>query len=192
VKLHLQLAVLVLVAVSCKTVHLIDTWVPKDYAGAPYERLMVVGLTPNPGTRAQYENDFADKLANYGVLSVASINVVPELENIDRKTVESWLAEYRLDGVLVTRVTATKPARRYVPPHASLSGWYGAWGAESDRVTGMKKFFLETDLFDAKTEELVYSGVLEVKRKDDRTRRIHAAIDRLAADMVERGYFQGS
>jgi len=191
VKRHLLIVVLALVVPSCKTAQLIDTWAPKDYAGAPYERLMIVGLAPNAAARAQYENDFVDKLANHGVLSVASINVVPELENIDRKTVESWLAEYKLDGVIVTRVNTTKPARHYVPPHDSLSGWYGAWAAESRRAPRKEKFFLETDLFDAKTEELLYSAVVETKIKDDRTEPIHAVIDQLAADMVQRGYFRG-
>ena len=150
---------------------------------------MIVGLAPNAAARAQYENDFVDKLANHGVLSVASINVVPELENIDRKTVESWLAEYKLDGVIVTRVNTTKPARHYVPPHDSLSGWYGAWAAESRRAPRKEKFFLETDLFDAKTEELLYSAVVETKIKDDRTEPIHAVIDQLAADMVRARLF---
>jgi hypothetical protein len=191
VKLHLLLAVVALAAVSCKTARLIDTWVPRDYAGAPYERLMIVGLASNPSARAQYENDFVDKLANHGVVSVASINVVPELENIDRKTVESWLAEYKLDGVIVTRVNTTKPARHYAPPHDSLSGWYGAWAAESRRAPRKDKFFLEADLFDAKTDELLYSAVVETKIKDHRTKTIHGVIDTIAADMVERGYFRG-
>jgi hypothetical protein len=192
VKRHLLLVVLALVAVSCAKAKLIDTWVPEDYAGAPYERLMIVGLARSPAARAQYENDFVDKLANHGVLSVASINVVSELGDIDRETVESWLAEYRLDGVIVTRLTQAKPARHYVPPHDSLSGWYGAWVDESQRAVRKEKFYLGIDLFDAKSEELLYSAVVETKIKDGRTEPIHAVIDRVAADMVERGFFQGS
>lgn len=186
------LVVLVLIAVSCKTARLIETWAPDDYAGAPYKRLMIVGLSSSPTARAQYENDFADKLANHGVLSVASSNVIADVEDIDRKTVESWLAEYRLDGVIVTRVTITKPGRHYAPPHTSRRDGYGAWAVESQAVVEKETFFLEAGLFDAKSEELLYSGVLETKIKDDRTKTIHAAIDRLAADMVERGYFGGA
>lgn len=191
-KLHLLLVVLALVTVSCKTTKLTDTWAPKDHVGKPYVRLMIVGLAANPERRAQYENDFVDKLSNYGVLAVASINVVPELKNINQKTVESWLAKYKLDGVIVTRVTTEKPARHYAPPHLNLGGWYGAWAAESERAPAKDDFYLGTDLFDAKTEELVYSAVVKTKIKDHRTKTIHAVIDELAADMVERGYFQGS
>ena len=187
----LLVLVLALVAVSCKTTRLIDTWVPREYTGAPYERLMIVGLNPTPAARAQYENDFVDKLSNYGVISVASINLVPGIDDIDRKEVASWIAKYNLDGVLVTRVTTTKPPRHYVPPHVSLGGWYGTWAYDSEMVGEKEKFWVETGLFDAKTEELRYSAVLKTKIKHGLTKTIHAVIDRLAADMLKRGYFKG-
>lgn len=187
----LVIALAALVTLSCQTTRLIDTWTPKDYEGTPYERLMVVGLSPNPGGRDRYENAFVDKLTNYGVLSVASINVVPEVEDIDRETVESWLSEFTLHGVLVTRVNTTEPGRHYAPPHTSLAGWYNSWMQESSRAPSGEKFYLEADLFDAKTEELVYSGVVETKIKDDAMETIHTVIDKLATDMVERGYFKG-
>jgi len=192
VKLRLLLALVALVALSCQTSRLLDTWAtPKDYSGAPYGRLMIVGLAANPAGRAHYENAFVDKLSNYGVVSVASTNVVPRIENIDRATVESWLSEFNLDGVIVTRVTTTKPPRSYVPLHLSLGGWYGAWGMESEVTPANEKFYLETDLFDAKTEELRYSAVLETKVKGDRREAINSVIELLATDMVKHGYFPG-
>ena len=191
VKLHLLVVVLALVSLSCKTARLVDTWGPKDHVGTPIERLMIVGLAARPAGRSHYENAFVDKLSNYGVVSVASINVVPQIADIDRKTVESWLAEYTLDGVIVTRVTTTKPARHYVPLHVSLGDWYGAWAADSEVAPEKGKFYLEVDLFDARTEKLLYSAVLKTKIKGDRTKAIHAVIDRLATDMRKRGYFQG-
>jgi hypothetical protein len=63
---------------------------------------------------------------------------------------------------------------------------------ESQRAVRKEKFYLGIDLFDAKSEELLYSAVVETKIKDGRTEPIHAVIDRVAADMVERGFFQGS
>lgn len=191
-KSHLVVVVAALAALSCTTSKLVDTFAaPKDYSGAPYARLMIVGLAASPQARDHYENAFVDKLANYGVLAVASINLVPKIRDIDRPTVESWLSEFTLDGVIVTRVTTRKPPRHYVPPHMSLGGWYGAWGMESEVAPGNEKFYLETDLFDARTEELRYSAVLETEIKGDRTGTVHAVIDLLANDMVKRGYFPG-
>ena len=187
-----MLVLFALVALSCQTNKLVGTFAaPRDYSGAPYGRLMIVGLGANPQGRDRYENAFVDKLANYGVVAVASVNLVPKIEDIDRQTVESWLSRFTLDGVIVTRVTTTKPPRHYVPPHLSLGGWYGAWGMESEVAPGGEKFFLETDLFDAKTEEIRYSAVLRTKIKGDPRTTVHAVINLLANDMVKRGYFPG-
>lgn len=191
-KLHLVVAVTALVALSCQTTKLLDTFAePKDYTGAPFGRLMIVGLAATPQARGQYENAFVDKLTNYGVLGVSSINVIPQIHEIDRETVEAWLSEFTLDGVIVTRVTTTKPPRKYVPPHLSLSGWYGAWGMESEVAPGNEKFYLETDLYDARTEQLRYSAVVQTKIKDDRRTAVRELVDLLAKDMVKRGYFPG-
>ena len=190
VKLHILLVTTALAALSCQTAKLLDTWAePKKYAGEPFRRLMIVGLGANPASRDHYENAFVDKLRAYGVVSVASINVVPRIENIDRETVEAWLSEFTLDGVIVTRVTTTKPPRNYMPPHTNLGDWYGAWGMLSEIAPGNEKFYLETDLFDASTEELHYSAVLQTKITDDPRATAHAVIDLLAKDMVKRGYF---
>jgi hypothetical protein len=178
------------VALSCQSTKLIDTWTPpKGYSGVPYGRLMIVGLGANPEGRAHYENAFVDKLRNYGVTAVASANVVPRIKDIDRETVESWLTELEFTGVIVTRVTTTEPPRRYVPLHVNLGGWYGAWGMDSEVVPWDEKFFLETDLFDARTEELRYSAVIQANIKKGRRETINAVIDVLATDMVKRGYF---
>ena len=190
-KLHILLVALSLIVLSCRTTKLTDTWTPKDHVGAPYERLMVVGLARSPSRRAEYENAFADKVGNHGVLAIASVNVVPKLGDVDGETVESWLSEYRLDGVVVTRVNTVKPARKYVPPHLELSGWYGAWAADTTRAPLDEDFYLEVDLFDAKTAALVYSAAFETKIKDSTSETINSVIEKLAADMVKHGYLPG-
>lgn len=188
-KLRALLAAVALLAISCSATRLIDVWVPTGYDGPPYKRLMIVGLAPSPAARAQYENDFVDQLSNYNILALASVNLVPDLRAIDRKTVEKWLAEYTLDGVLVTRPSDTKPDKHYVPPHFSLGGWYGAWATGvSPEVMGGEKLWLQTDLFDAETEKLVYSSLIVTRPRDDRTKKIHAVIDLLAKSLTERGY----
>ena len=187
---YLLLVVTSLLALSCQTAQLLDTWaVPPNYSGEPYKRLMIVGLGATPEGRGYYENAFVDKLSNYDVLSVASINIIPNVGDIDREVVQSWLTEFKLDGLIVTRVTSSKPPSEYVPLHVGLGGWYDAWGLESEVVPDDEKFFLVTDLFDARSGELRYSGVVEAKLKDGRRATTHAVIEELAKDMIERGYF---
>ncbi len=184
--LLLALAAASTLTLSCRTASHVDTWLPKDQEVRPYERLMIVGLATTASRRGQYENGFADRVGGRGVLAIASINVVPEVEEIDGETVASWLAEYNLDGVVVTRVATPKPARDYAPPHTELSGWYGAWADDSRRAPRDEDFYLEVDLFDAETEALVYSAAFQAKIKDTRTETIHAVLDLLVEDMAKR------
>jgi hypothetical protein len=177
---------------SCKSTKIAEVWVPKEEPPQVYRRLMIVALAPNPGGRAQYENDFADRLADVHVLAIASVNLIPDVKDINRKTVESWLVEYRLDGVIVTRVTDVKRESEYIPPTYTLGGWYGtwrAWGAPTSPgyVVENTTIALETNLFDAETEKLVYSAVTKTFNPSSRQKTVHDVIDALFADMVKRG-----
>ena len=184
----------VLFACSCQSTRIADVWVSKEPHPGKFKRLMIVALAQTPGLRAQYENDFADKLANAHVLAVASINLVPDVKAIDRRTVEAWSVEYGLDAVVVTRVVNVERKTKYVPPVYTMGGWYGAWAVASSpgRVVENTTISLETDLFDAKSEKLIYSAVTETFDPSSRTKAVHAVIDALVEDMTKRGYLPPS
>jgi hypothetical protein len=185
----LALSAATLLALACHSTKISEVWMPKGETPRTYQRLMIVALAPTPGGRARYENDFVDKLATVHVLAVASINVVPDVQAIDRKVVESWLTEYRLDGVIVTRVTDVKRETEYIPPSYTLGGWYGAWGVPTSpgRTVENTTIALETDLFDAASEKLVYSAITKTFNPSSREKAVHDVIDALFADMSKRG-----
>lgn len=183
-----------LFACSCQSTRIADVWVSKEPHPGKFKRLMIVALAQTPGLRAQYENDFADKLANAHVLAVASINLVPDVKAIDRKTVQAWSVEYGLDAVVVTRVVNVERKTKYVPPVYTMGGWYGAWAVASSPgyVEEKTTISLETDLFDAKSENLIYSAVTKTFDPSSRTKVVHAVIDALVEDMTKRGYLPPS
>lgn len=186
----IAVAVAALLSLSCASTKIAEVWVPKEAHVGTFQRLMIVALAPTPGGRAQYENDFVDKLANANVLAVASINVVPDVADVDRKVVEAWLEKYRLDGVVVTRVVDVARKTKYIPPNYTLGGWYGAWAVPTSpgRVVENTTISLETDLFDAKTEKLIYSALTKTFDPASREKAVHAVIDALVKDMTKRGY----
>ena len=182
-------AALAVVLASCQSTRIDEVWVPKDPHSGAFKRLMIVALAATPGTRARYENDFVDKLSNVHVLAIASSNVVPDVAEIDRKTLEAWVQEFRLDGVIVTRVVNVERETEYIPPNYTMGGYYGAWAVpiSPGRVVEKTTISLETDLFDAKTEKLVYSAVTKTFDPSSRAKAIHQVIDALAGDMTKRG-----
>ena len=174
---------------SCQSTRISEVWTPKTPHSGTFKRLMIVALAPTPGARVQYENDFVDKLSNVHVLAIASSNVVADVAEINRKTVEAWMQEFRLDGVIVTRVIDVERQTEYIPPNYTMGGWYGAWAVPTSpgRVVESTTISLETDLFDAKTEKLVYSAVTKTFDPSSRSKAIHDVIDALAKDMTKRG-----
>jgi len=183
-------AATVLLGSGCQSTKVADVWVSKDPHPGTFDKIMIVALAKSPGLRAQYENDFADKLASSHVVAVASINLVPDVNAINRRVVEAWSVEYGFDAVVVTRVVNVKRDTKYVPPAYTMGGWYGAWAVASSpgRVVENTTISLETDLFDAKSEKLIYSAVTKTFDPSSRTKAVHEVIDALAKDMTQRGY----
>jgi hypothetical protein len=181
-----------LLFLGCQSTKIADVWVSKDPHPGTYQRILIVALAKTPGLRAQYENDFADKLANSHTLAVASINLIPDVKSIDRRTLEAWSVDYKLDAVVVTRVANVKRDTQYVPPVYTMGGWYGAWAipASPGRVIENTTISLETDLFDAKSEKLIYSAVTKTFDPSSRTKAVHEVIDALVKDMTRRGYLR--
>jgi hypothetical protein len=184
--------VLGLLAASCGTTRLGGVWELEGYDGPPFERVMIVGLASTPELRALYENGFVDRLANERILALASVNMVPNVADIDRETVGAWVAEYALDGVIVTRLVNVSHETEYRPPIRSLGGWYGAWAVPSSpgRVIETVKVSLETSFYATKTEQLVYSAVSRTYNPNDGRKMAKAVTDLLVADVMARGYLK--
>jgi hypothetical protein len=178
-----------LLSAACQTSKIASVWVPKDEVPRIYQRLMIVGLAPTAKDRERYENEFVDKLSNVDVLAIASINLVPDVGDIDRETVAAWLEEYALEGVVVTRVVDVAQKTEYhVPPSDTLGGWYGSWAPPSGpaRAVESTTIALETNLYDAKSEKLLYSAL--TKDLDPAAGAVRDVIDALFEDMSKRGY----
>ena len=175
---------------GCQSTRVADVWVAKDPHPGKFDKIMVVALAKSPGLRAQYENEFADELVSAHVVAVASINLVPDVNAINRRVVEAWSVEYGFDAVVVTRIVHVKREAEYVPPVYTMGGWYGAWAVASTpgRVVENTTISLETDLFDAKSEKLVYSAVTKTFDPSSRTQAVNEVIDALVEDMTKRGY----
>ena len=188
------LACAAVAAVACASTHLNSVYVAPDYAGGPFDRLMIVGLAPTEGGRVQYENAFADKLVSLGAVGIGSAGVFPERDQLTRDTVKAWVRDSNIRGVLVTRVQHVKREQRYVPPTTTwdLYGYYGYWAPTAavstpGYVVEETTVILETSLFDASKGTLVYTAVSETFQPSSRKEIIEEVVGALTKDLQERG-----
>ena len=184
------LALLVALA-GCTSTRIQSVYVAPDRPAGSYDKLMIVGLAPTEGGRAQYENAFADRLAALGAIGIASSNVFPAQEDLSRERVGAWVREQGITGVLVTRVQDVKKEQRYIPPNTyDLYGYYGYWRpvtVSPGYVVEETTLILETSLFDATTGKLVYTAVSSSFQPSSRTEVVHEVVDALSKDLQERG-----
>lgn len=173
----------VVMLAGCASVSLVDSW--KD-AGAPakqYQKLLVVGVAEKMQMRQVFEEVFSAEIRKKGVTAIRSYLVMGAGEKPSRETLEKAVRSSGADGVITTRLVSLKKDtevhtgyvmtdRGFTNPRfhdpvvfpADLYGFYGAtvsyatFAHQSVDVTMSTVATIETNLFDAGTGRLVWSG----------------------------------
>ena len=181
---------------SCANSKLSRTWTDPKYRGSQYANLLVIGATEDENMRRSFEKKFVEKLEAAGIKAVESWSVMSKDQKIDKQTILSVVERTGADGVLLTYLVAVKekdvtspsvnysPANDYrggtIPDLSSLPG-YGSSGTQyySTRV----KVRLETNLYDAKTEQKVWSAQSTTLNPKSDTALIDSVIEVFTKDL---------
>lgn len=190
-----MLGVALLVALgACASTKITSVYRSDDWAGGPFRSLMVVGLSPNDGTRALFEERFARGLTAHGVDATQSVEVMPQHGDLTRAHVEAWVREKRIDGVIVTHLVDVERQTEVVPPtvYPSLYGYYGyAWGTMVPVSPGYVRentvLRLETNLYDAQSAKLVWSARSRSFNPSDREEVVKDLVPRLVNRLTDDG-----
>ena len=106
---------LVLLLCSCSSIVKIDdTWKAKEGVSAPYQKLLIFGVTERPSLRESFEDIFADTLKRHGVAAVASHTVIKDLRDAKLAHVEDVAHQMGADGVIITRVLSHSEHTSYI------------------------------------------------------------------------------
>ncbi|NVZ10690.1 hypothetical protein HW932_15610 [Allochromatium humboldtianum] len=193
-------ALLAVLMTACATTGPVSSvWTPPNQAPRHYERLVVFGVTNNPKVRRAYEDNFVKQLQTLGVTATAGHELVSD-RNLGRLTrLTEGYAKVKADGVLITHLVAdetpgARPAARIgsVPDHyRHLVGYFSqvyeevcAPGYYSD----LESLRLETNLYDAKQERLVWSGRSQPLDPSSERTTISQVIEEIVAQMQRDGF----
>jgi len=164
---------------SCASTVMTGSWKDPAYSSGPFKKLMVVGVAKREVMRRSFENSFATQLQLHGVQGIPSGTFSPGTEQLDKDAMAAKLAELGCDGVLITRLVDQRTKTTYYPPTgyavpvAYRAGYYayytGAYAIayspgyteESTTVS------LETNLYDARTGSLVWTGLTDTELYGD-------------------------
>jgi hypothetical protein len=142
--------------------------------------ILVTALTGRTTSRQAVEDDIAEALARKGYKTLKSIDVMPPTltssDAPDRKELLSKIQDADADAILTVALIDKDTETRYVPGNYSYApvsrfGYYGTfWGYYTNWYPMLsdpgyyeedKVYFIETNLYDARTEQLLWSAQSE-------------------------------
>jgi hypothetical protein len=184
--------------VSCASSKLTSTWTDPQYRGSHYSNLLVIGAAAEDNRRRSFEKTFVKKLEASGIKAVESSSVMSRDEKIDKETILAVVEKTGADGVLLTYLVAVKekevtsPSTTYqpvddyhggsIPDLSSATGY----GSDSQYYSTRVKVQLETNLYDAKTEQKVWSARSTTLNPKSDTALIDSVIEVIVKDLKKK------
>ena len=152
--------------VSCASTPTTRTTVMGSWKADNYNKklanFLVISLADEPGIRSKVEFTLANRLEKEGLRAMASSDIMPADEEINRQTVKAAMAGKRFDGVLVSRLLGVERGAVYVAPSPD-STFDSSFNRNAPIVTSpgyvehLSVITLQVDLYDTASRHLVWS-----------------------------------
>lgn len=156
------------------------SWKAAEYSPDSIRKIVIVTLNGSVEARRAIENNLAEALGQHGYQAVKGMDILPAVVDAESEQDRAALLEKiqgsEADAILTVALLNEHTEERYVPgtdPYNPVPRFGYAprfWGYYSDRYPVLntpayyqedKIYFLETNLYDAKTEALLWSAQSE-------------------------------
>ena len=155
-----------MMTIACAGSELTTKPVDPPASAGPVSDILVILVADKDKTRRFFEDRFVEALKAAGVDAVSSANAIampPDLE-LKKEDILQAVDTYESDAVLITHladIAYAESRSRLNPEEYGFYSYYGALYAYH-RDPGISRTYatvlLETNLFDVKTESLIWSG----------------------------------
>ncbi len=193
----LLLLTVVLYSAGCSSTKITGIWRDEAYQAGRIRNVLVITAAHTATVRRYCESEFAKLLRRHGLKAVESFTMLPDDGMNDtrgRDAVIAMIKEQGIDAVLMTRSIGTRTATQtipginiYVAPFGSYGAWSSYYGAaytfpasppSEPGVTHERTYLvMETVLFDARTEQPVWSARSETLVSRDPEQEIRPYIN---------------
>ncbi len=176
------------------------SWVDPEAGGKKLGNVLVVGVARNATARRQFEDSFAKVLASRQIGALTSYVQLPDPAAIDEAAVKPIAQKEKVTHVLIVRLVDRKTVTSYVPPSPAYygpgyyPGYYNTWpgyynygyaAATRPGYTFDTEYVnLETNVYDAATGKLVWSGLTQTELGRKLQEQIEEFIDVISGAMI--------
>jgi len=161
---------------SCGSTSMVSHWRDPGYTGGKLQKVLVLGVSPNPAGRRQFEDSFGNVLGRQKIQAVSSYVQFPEASSITKEDVESYAKAQGITHIVVARIVDKQTVQEYVPATVSTyggyggyPGYYGGWYpyysmSYSTVVTPGYTYertivTVETNVYDVATAKMIWNGM---------------------------------
>ena len=157
---------------SCGGTQMTKSSINKEGERTPVSDILVIVVADKEENRASFEQKFVKHLQATGVEAVSSteaISMPPNLK-LEKEVILEAVRKYNNDAVIITYLSGIDEKDSYVPTGEVFHGFYSYYGYAHGYVhntgfyRGITTVKLKTNLYEVKTEKLIWSG--ESKSKD--------------------------
>lgn len=209
-RIGLGVILLGLFASGCSSTKIVASWKNPEYTGN-LGKVYIVGIAKQETSRRIFEDGFARQLESYGLTGIPSYKDLPSAETADKEVVAARARDNGADALLLTRMTGkrtetvvtpgrvttyrTRPYFGYRPYHPD--DYYHYYGSYYDRiydmvyepatVSQMQIVILESNLYDTRSNELIWSAQLETIVEGDIRKMVNDFIKEVTRNLQEQG-----
>jgi hypothetical protein len=199
---------------GCAATQVKQVWKDEAFQGGRLDNVLVISILKNNTARRAFESEFVKYFRYRGIIAVESFRVLSTdtLEgNEARDAIVQKIKELGIDAVLMTKVVGSRTAEETIPGMTITAGYglpygsYGAWGAyagvaysfpgptqpTTQGYSHVDKFLvIETQLFDVKTEKLIWAAQSETRISGSPQEEIKPYISIIAKRLFRDKLFQ--
>ena len=188
-----------LIISSCASTKISSVWMDQKKSGTSFNDILVIGIAQEEHNRRLFEEQFTSQLNAAGVESEVSYRILPEGTVINRDTVATAIEGKNIDAIIVTHMvsveeeTVYRQNMDYRPTYGYYNGLYNYYPHVNTYVqqpgyyTTHEVVILETNLYEVKSEELVWSAQSRSFAPESAKEVIDDLVKLVIKDLKEKG-----
>jgi len=184
---------------SCSSTKITSVWMDQEKSGTSFNDILVIGIAKEQHNRRLFEEQFTAQLNAAGIESEVSYKILPEGTVINHDTVTAAIKGKNIDAVIVTHLVAVEEETvyrqnmDYRPTYGYYDGLYNYYPHVNSYVnqpgyyTTHDVVKLETNLYEVKSEELVWSAQSRSFAPGSAKEVIDELVKLVIKDLTEKG-----
>jgi hypothetical protein len=185
---------------GCSSSELVNTWKDEEFLKEnKFQKLLVIAIGEHTDRQKLFENLFKKNFEKENVEVIKSHPILGSNRKLNKEEIINLVSELKVDGVLITHLKNTESETTYspnVPTQISGSNYgsmYIYYQSTYDYIhspgylQAKVKVLLETRLFDAKDERVVWSAISSTIDPKDIREAIEDIQDLIISRMKKEG-----